>query len=49
MWAPLLEKGWAKVKGSYENSDEGVLITGLRSVTGNPTYGMGGTGFDMVD
>jgi len=49
MWPPLLEKGWAKVKGSYENSDMGVLITGLRSVTGNPAFGMAGTGFDVAD
>ena len=25
MWAPILEKAWAKVKGSYENTHEGLV------------------------
>ena len=49
MWPPLLEKGWAKVKGSYENSDEGMLVSGLRSITGNPSFGYGGTTLAEAD
>jgi hypothetical protein len=25
MWAPILEKAWAKVKGGYENSEGGFV------------------------
>jgi hypothetical protein len=25
MWAPILEKAWAKVKGSYERSEGGFV------------------------
>ena len=38
MWAPILEKAWAKVKGSYENTDDGYLINGLRAVVGAPVF-----------
>lgn len=38
MWAPILEKAWAKVKGAYQNADGGMLVNGLRAVTGCPTF-----------
>jgi len=40
MWAPILEKAWAKLKGSTETSGNGGLIqNGLRSVMGVPVFG----------
>ena len=38
MWGPILEKAWAKVKGSYQSSDGGVLATGMRSLVGAPNF-----------
>jgi len=38
MWGPLLEKSWAKVKGAYENAEGGFLKTGLRMLTGAPSF-----------
>ena len=38
MWAPILEKAWAKVKGSYANADNGFFSTGLRSLVGIPVF-----------
>ena len=38
MWGPILEKAWAKLRGSYENADGGLLSNGIRSVTGAPVY-----------
>jgi len=38
MWGPILEKAWAKLRGSYENSDGGLMINGIRTVTGAPVY-----------
>lgn len=37
MWAPMMEKTWAKIKGSYYNSAGGFVANGLRSLTGAPT------------
>jgi hypothetical protein len=38
MWAPIIEKAWAKVKGSYQNADGGLIENGLRALTGSPVY-----------
>ena len=38
MWGPILEKAWAKVKGSYETADGGFVQTGLRAMTGVPVF-----------
>ena len=38
MWVPLLEKAWAKIKGTYQNSDGGYLQNGLRTLTGAPLF-----------
>jgi len=36
MWLPILEKAWAKVKGSYTNSEGGWMTEGMRALTGAP-------------
>jgi len=38
IWGALLEKGWAKVKGSYNTADGGFVTTGLRSLIGVPVF-----------
>ncbi len=40
MWAPLVEKAWAKVVGSYEQfvSDDTLLQQALRTLSGAPTF-----------
>lgn len=38
MWAPLLEKAWAKIKGNYVTTDGGFLVEGVRALTGVPTF-----------
>jgi len=36
MWGPIIEKGWAKVKGAYMNADGGISSNALRFMTGAP-------------
>lgn len=38
MWAPILEKAWAKVKGNYGQTSGGFVVSGLRALTGAPTF-----------
>lgn len=38
MWGPIIEKVWAKAKGSYEMADGGLIENGLRAITGNPVF-----------
>lgn len=38
MWAPILEKAWAKIKGNYEASEGGFVVSGLRAITGAPVF-----------
>ena len=38
LWAPILEKAWAKVKGNYLNSDGGLVSNGIRALTGFPVF-----------
>jgi len=38
MWPQVLEKAWAKVKGSYETSSGGYLATGIRALVGCPVF-----------
>jgi hypothetical protein len=39
IWGAILEKAWAKVKGSYAASYEGGLMTnGIRALTGAPVF-----------
>lgn len=37
MWGPIIEKAWAKVKGSYMNADGGISSNALRFMTGAPS------------
>jgi len=37
MWGPIIEKGWAKVKGAYMNADGGINSNALRFMTGAPS------------
>lgn len=41
MWAPMLEKAWAKIKGSYFNMDEGFVENTMRAIIGVPVYSYG--------
>lgn len=34
-----MEKAWAKVLGNYEVANYGLLKTGIRVLTGAPTFG----------
>ena len=36
MWANIVEKAWAKVKGAYANQDGGYIDNAVRSMTGAP-------------
>jgi hypothetical protein len=38
VWAPIVEKAWAKVKGSYLNSEGGLMENGFRALTGAPVF-----------
>lgn len=38
MWAAILEKAWAKVKGNYINADGGLIENGITSLTGAPVF-----------
>ena len=38
VWAALLEKAWAKVKGNYVNSEGGLIENGLHSLVGVPVF-----------
>lgn len=38
MWVPILEKAWAKVKGTYEQINGGPMQTGLKALTGAPVF-----------
>jgi len=42
MWVAILEKAWAKVKGSYADAQGGFMANGFRSMTGVPVFA-----FDM--
>lgn len=37
IWVMLLEKGWAKLNGGYQNIEAGITSEGLRILTGAPT------------
>ena len=38
MWPPILEKAWAKAKGTYGQTNGGFVVNGLRALTGAPTF-----------
>jgi len=38
MWVSMLEKAWAKLKGSYLNTAGGYLVNTIRTLTGVPVF-----------
>lgn len=38
LWVPLLEKAWAKMKGTYQHASGGWAQNGIRAFTGAPTF-----------
>ena len=38
IWANLIEKAWAKMKGNYVGVDGGFLESGIRALTGVPVF-----------
>lgn len=38
LWAPIIEKAFAKIKGNYQAIDFGLLKNGLRVLTGAPCF-----------
>ena len=38
LWGPLLEKAWAKMKGSYANSNIGFVQNSFRALLGCPVF-----------
>lgn len=38
IWGAVLEKAWAKVKGNYLISEGGLIVNGLRALTGVPVF-----------
>lgn len=39
IWGAILEKSWAKIKGSYKTSYQGGFMTnGIRALTGSPVF-----------
>jgi len=40
MWAPMIEKAYAKLKGSYTGAESGLLSNSIRMLTGVPSFGL---------
>jgi hypothetical protein len=38
LWAPILEKAWAKVMGNYNRAEGGLISQGIEALTGAPSY-----------
>ena len=50
MWVPILEKAWAKMKGSYFYADEGKSENSMRAIIGVPVFSYGDmTTDELVD
>lgn len=41
MWAPVMEKAWAKVKGSFQIAEGGMTSNGIRAIMGIPVLRYG--------
>jgi hypothetical protein len=41
MWAAILEKAWAKVRGNYVSANGGIQMNALHMLTGVPVYNYG--------
>lgn len=50
MWGMLLEKAWAKLKGTYLHADGGMMENGIRALIGSPvvSYKTEGADADQV-
>ena len=49
MWAPILEKAWAKIKGSYDAADGGFITSGIRALTGAPVFRYEASEINVLD
>jgi len=49
MWGTILEKAWAKVKGSYSGSEGGWGSSGVRALIGAPVFDYSDLGYSDVD
>lgn len=38
MWAPIIEKAWAKVKGNYLEAEHGTVKNSIHALVGVPVY-----------
>jgi hypothetical protein len=38
LWAPIMEKAFAKIKGTYAAANGGFVPNGLRSLLGSPIF-----------
>lgn len=38
LWGPIMEKAFAKVKGTYAHANGGFVPNGLRSLLGSPIF-----------
>lgn len=38
LWVPILQKAWAKVKGTYVDANLGFTASGFRALTGAPVF-----------
>jgi hypothetical protein len=46
LWAPIIEKAWAKVKSNYFRSEGGFGVEGIRALTGAPVFSYKNTDID---
>jgi hypothetical protein len=38
IWGPIVEKAWAKMKGTFEHANGGFTPNGIRALTGVPVF-----------
>jgi hypothetical protein len=38
LWAPIIEKAWAKIKSNYSRANGGFVVSGITSMTGSPVF-----------
>jgi hypothetical protein len=48
LWAPIIEKAWAKVKSNYFRSEGGFGVEGIRALTGAPVFSYNTIGIDSL-
>ena len=47
MWAAILEKAWAKVRGNYVSANGGIQMNALHMLTGVPVFNY--ATYDILD